>query len=52
MASERVIGTELVNEDNSGYYMADGALYTYVHGDEYHNIFPFLNWRRTRGLLI
>ena len=35
MASERVIGTELVNEDNlKGYYMADGALYTYVHGDE------------------
>ena len=29
MASERVIGTELVNEDNlKGYYMADGALYT------------------------
>ena len=41
MASERVIGTELVNEDNlKGYYMADGALYTYVRGDEYHNIFP------------
>lgn len=51
MASERVIGTELVNEDNlKGYYMADGALYTYVRGDEYHNIFPFWNWRRIPGI--
>lgn len=51
MASERVIGTELVNEDNlKGYYMADGALYTYVRGDEYHNIFPFWDWRRIPGI--
>lgn len=51
MASNRVIGTELVNEDNlKGYYMADGALYTYVRGDEYHNIFPFWNWRRIPGI--
>lgn len=51
MASERVIGTELVNEDNlKGYYMADGALYTYMHGDEYHNIFPFWDWRRIPGI--
>ncbi len=51
MASERVIGTELVNEDNlKGYYMADGALYTYVRGDEYHNIFPFWDWRKIPGI--
>lgn len=51
MASTRVIGTELVNEDNlKGYYMADGALYTYVCGDEYHNIFPFWNWRLIPGI--
>lgn len=51
MASDRVIGTELVNEDNlKGYYMADGALYTYVRGNEYHNIFPFWNWRRIPGI--
>lgn len=50
MASNRIIGTELVNEDNlKGYYMADGALYTYVRGDEYHDIFPFWNWRRIPG---
>lgn len=51
MASNRIIGTELINEDNlKGYYMADGALYTYVRGDEYHNIFPFWNWRRIPGI--
>lgn len=51
MASDRVIGTELINEDNlKGYYMADGALYTYVRGDEYHNIFPFWNWRHIPGI--
>ncbi len=51
MASTRVIGTELINEDNlKGYYMADGALYTYVRGNEYHNIFPFWNWRHIPGI--
>ncbi len=51
MASQRVIGTELVNEDNKlGYYLADGALYTYVKGDEYHNVFPFWDWRKIPGI--
>lgn len=51
MASERVIGTELVNEDNlKGYYMADGALYVYNEGNEYHNIFPLWNWRKIPGI--
>ncbi|WP_455592956.1 polysaccharide lyase family 8 super-sandwich domain-containing protein [Bacteroides sp.] len=51
MASNRVIGTELINEDNlKGYYMADGALYTYIRGDEYHNIFPFWDWRKIPGI--
>ena len=51
MASNHVIGTELINEDNlKGYYMADGTLYTYVRGDEYHNIFPFWDWRRIPGI--
>lgn len=50
MASERVIGVEQVNEDNlQGYYMADGALYTYCRGDEYHNIYPLWNWRMIPG---
>ena len=51
MASQRVIGTELVNEDNKlGYYLADGALYTYVNGDEYHNVFPFWDWSKIPGI--
>ena len=51
MASTRVIGTELVNEDNKlGYYLADGAMYVYGTGDEYHNIFPFWDWRKVPGI--
>ena len=51
MASWRVIGTELINEDNlKGFYMADGALYTYCRGDEYLNIFPFWDWRKIPGI--
>ncbi|KAA6349709.1 Chondroitinase-AC [termite gut metagenome] len=51
MASNRVIGTELVNEDNlKGYYMADGATYTYVRGDEYLNVFPLWDWRKIPGI--
>lgn len=51
MASERVIGTELVNEDNlKGFYMGDGALYTYCRGDEYLNIFPLWDWRKIPGI--
>lgn len=51
MASERVIGTELVNEDNlKGFYMGDGATYIYRQGDEYLNVFPFWDWRKIPGI--
>lgn len=51
MASSRVVGTELVNEDNlKGFYLADGALYTYRRGDEYLNVFPFWDWRKIPGI--
>ena len=51
MSSARVIGTELVNEDNlKGYYMGDGATYFYVRGDEYLNIFPLWDWRKIPGV--
>lgn len=51
MSSNRVIGTELVNEDNLlGYYLGDGATYYYVRGDEYHNVFPFWDWRKIPGV--
>lgn len=51
MASLRVIGTELVNEDNlKGFYMADGATYIYRTGNEYLNVFPFWDWRKIPGI--
>lgn len=50
MASSRTIGVEFINEDcRRGFYMADGALYVYARGDEYHNIFPLWSWRRIPG---
>ncbi|MFT4224526.1 polysaccharide lyase 8 family protein [Dysgonomonas sp.] len=51
MSSRRVIGGEAGNGDNlKGYYMADGALYTYIKGDEYLNIFPCWDWRKIPGI--
>lgn len=51
MASSRVIGAESGNGDNlKGYYLADGACYTYVDGDEYLNIFPCWDWRKISGI--
>lgn len=51
MSSSRVVGTEVVNEDNLlGYYLGDGATYFYVRGDEYSEIFPFLDWRKIPGV--
>ncbi len=51
MCSSRVIGTEVVNEDNLlGYYLGDGATYYYVKGDEYRNVQPFWDWRKIPGV--
>ena len=51
MSSKRVIGAELVNEENlSGYHLADGALYLYQGGDEYTDIFPVWDWRKIPGV--
>ena len=51
MASNRVIGTELINEDNlNGFFMGDGATYFYVNGNEYANVFPFWDWRKIPGI--
>lgn len=51
MSSSRVIGTEVVNEDNLlGYYLGDGATFYYVRGDEYCNVFPFWDWRKIPGV--
>lgn len=51
MSSSRIIGSELINEDNlKGKYLGDGATYFYVTGDEYLNIFPFWYWNRIPGV--
>lgn len=51
MSSKRVIGGEAGNGDNlKGYYMADGATYTYIDGDEYNNIFACWDWRKIPGI--
>ncbi|MDR1092195.1 MAG: polysaccharide lyase beta-sandwich domain-containing protein [Prevotella sp.] len=50
-SSKRVVGGEAGNGDNlKGYYLADGALYTYMDGDEYLNIFPCWDWRKIPGI--
>ena len=47
MCSERVIGAESCNAENiQGYYMGDGATFLYQSGEEYRNIFPFLDWKK------
>ena len=49
--TKSVKGTEQVNEDNLlGAHLADGALFTYVTGDEYKDVFPFWNWRHIPGI--
>jgi chondroitin AC lyase len=51
MSSERVIGTEAGNGDNlKGYYLADGATYVMVRGNEYQNIYPVWNWKKIPGI--
>jgi chondroitin AC lyase len=51
MSSTRVIGTESGNGDNlQGNYLADGATYLYIKGDEYKDIFPVWNWRKIPGI--
>ena len=50
MCSERVIGAESCNSENlQGYYMGDGATFLYQTGEEYRNIFPFLDWKKIPG---
>ena len=51
MASERVIGAEMMNGDNmKGFYLADGATYIYKDGKEYLDIFPLWDWRKLPGV--
>ncbi len=50
MNSKRVIGAESCNSENlQGYYMGDGATFLYQTGEEYRDIFPFLDWKKIPG---
>ncbi len=50
MASDRIIGAEMMNGDNmKGYYMADGATYIYKDGKEYLDIFPLWELAQIAG---
>ncbi len=49
--TKSVKGTEVVNGDNAlGAHLADGALFSYVTGDEYKDVFPVWNWRHIPGI--
>jgi chondroitin AC lyase len=51
MSSRRVIGTECVNQENlSGAFLGDGALFVYRTGREYEDLFPVWDWRRLPGV--
>ena len=51
LSSTRVIGTEMVNQENlQGYHLADGALYLYRRGNEYEDIFPVWDWQKIPGV--
>jgi len=50
MSSNRVIGAEIVNDENlSGYHLGDGMLCHYRSGREYEDIFPVWDWRKVPG---
>lgn len=46
----RVVGTEQGDDHLKGYYFADGALYTYVDGDDYENCAAVWDWRKVPGI--
>lgn len=50
MSSRQIIGAESGNGDNKkGYYLGDGATYTYIDGDEYYNTAAVWDWRKIPG---
>ncbi|MBC7417577.1 MAG: hypothetical protein H7325_05440 [Pedobacter sp.] len=51
MSSNRVQATEALNKENlKGYFMGDGTYFVEVDGDEYEEIFPYLNWKKLPGV--
>ena len=50
--SSRTENAECVNKENLlGEYLADGAAFTYIDGDEYESIFAVWDWRKVPGVL-
>jgi len=51
MSSRRTIGSETCNSENMlGLLLGDGAMFVYLEGDEYANIFPAWDWYRLPGI--
>ncbi len=46
----RIIGGEQGDNNIMGYYIADGAFYTYVDGDEYEDAVVLWDWRKIPGI--
>lgn len=50
MCSSKVKGIESILEENKlGRYLADGAMYVYLSGKEYENIYPLWDWHKIPG---
>ncbi|KAF5338348.1 hypothetical protein D9611_012502 [Ephemerocybe angulata] len=53
MYSKRTQNSECVNSQNpKGFHLSDGAMYTYVEGDEYEDIFAAWDWDLIPGTTV
>lgn len=53
MYSKRTLNTECVNSQNPlGFHLSDGALYTYLKGNEYEDIAAAMDWQLIPGITI
>ncbi|KAF7724250.1 hypothetical protein EC973_001206 [Apophysomyces ossiformis] len=53
MFSERTTNAECVNNQNPfGFHLSDGAIYTYMRGDEYVDVFGAWDWNLVPGTTV
>ncbi|CEJ01192.1 hypothetical protein RMCBS344292_15227 [Rhizopus microsporus] len=53
MYSTRTVNSECVNSQNPfGFHLSDGAIYNYLSGDEYKDIFAVWNWELIPGITV
>ncbi|KAK0465139.1 galactose mutarotase-like domain-containing protein [Desarmillaria tabescens] len=53
MVSTRTLTSECVNSQNPlGFHLSDGALYTYIQGDEYEDISVAWDWQLIPGITV